>query len=48
MQKQDQAASEIFGKSSGRTQNLARIVASNGASVALTLLHQAEVLARRK
>jgi hypothetical protein len=38
------AASETLSKSSGRTLDLARIVVSNGASVALTLLQQAEHL----
>jgi hypothetical protein len=41
-------ASETLSKSSGRAMNLAKIVASNGASVALTLLQQAEVLAKRR
>jgi hypothetical protein len=40
-------ASEILSKSSGRTLDLAKIVVSNGASVTLTLLQQAEVLSKK-
>jgi hypothetical protein len=42
------AASIVLTKTSGRNLDLAKIVASNGASVALTLLHQAEVLGQQK
>jgi len=42
------AASETLARTSGRKLDIAAIVQSNGASVALTLIHQADVLARRK
>jgi hypothetical protein len=41
-------ASAVLSSTSGRTLDLAKIVGSNGASVALTLLQQAEVLARKR
>jgi hypothetical protein len=39
------AAFNILSKSNGRTLDLAKLVGSNGASVALMLVHQADVLA---
>lgn len=42
------AASDVLSKASGRKLDIAAIVQSNGASAALMLIHQAEVLARRK
>lgn len=42
------AASEILSKASGRKLDLAKIVQSNGSSVALNLIFQADVLARRQ
>jgi hypothetical protein len=42
------AASTVLTKTSGRTLDLAKIVASNGASVALNFIFQADVLAKRK
>lgn len=45
---QIKAASDTLSRASDRKLDLAAIVQSNGASVALTLFHQAQVLARRK
>lgn len=42
------AASDTLSRASGRKLDLAAIVASNGADVALTLYHQAQALAARK
>jgi len=47
-EQQINVASDTLSKASGRTLDLAKIVCSNGASVALTLLQQAEVLAKQK
>jgi len=42
------AASDTLSKASGRTLDLSKIVNTNGASVALNLLFQAEVLAKQR